>query len=211
MKLAAQKRDGTKAAKLRAQGKIPAVVYNKELNIPISVDLKSFDRVFREQGTGSLIELELDGSSHDVLVKQVQMNKRRREPMHADFYAVTAGQPVQVHVPIEFTGNAEGVKAGGLLDVQRREVLISIIPRLIPHGLTVDVSALKIGDSLHLYDIKAQLPPEADILDDLELTLIALVPPRVEEEPEPLEEEAEPELIGKGKEDEDTGGDDSGG
>ncbi|MDQ3397598.1 MAG: 50S ribosomal protein L25, partial [Deinococcota bacterium] len=143
MKLAAQKRDGTKAAKLRAQGKIPAVVYNKELNIPISVDLKSFDRVFREQGTGSLIELELDGSSHDVLVKQVQMNKRRREPMHADFYAVTAGQPVQVHVPIEFTGNAEGVKAGGLLDVQRREVLISIIPRLIPHGLTVDVSALK--------------------------------------------------------------------
>jgi large subunit ribosomal protein L25 len=202
MKLEAQKRTDASRAELRAQGRIPAVVYNREFNIPIAVDKKVFDRVFREQGTASLIELSIGGESHDVLVKSVQMDKRRREPLHADFYAVTAGQPVQVHVPIEYTGTPAGVKAGGLLDIQRREVHISILPRLIPNHLEVDVSELTVGDSLHLEAIRNKLPAEADILDDLELTLVAVVPPRVEEEPEPILEEEEPEVIGRAKEDE---------
>jgi large subunit ribosomal protein L25 len=206
MKLEAQKRGGEKRNKLRAQGKMPAVVYNKELNIPISVDRKAFDKIFREQGTASLIELAIDGESHDVLVKAVQMDKRRREPLHADFFAVTANQPVQVHVPIEYVGTAAGVRAGGLLDVQRREIFVSILPRLIPSGIQVDVSGLEINDSLHLQDVKGQIPAEAEILDDLEQTLVAVVPPRVEEEPEPIEEEAEePEVIARGKEEEEEG------
>jgi large subunit ribosomal protein L25 len=202
MKLAAQKRDGDKRSALRAQGLMPAVVYNKEINIPISVDRKAFDRVFREQGTASLIQLEIAGESHDVLVKGVQMDKRRREPLHADFFAVSANQPVQVHVPLEFVGTAAGVKAGGLMDVQRREIYISVLPRFIPSGLEVDVSELEIGNSLHVSDITDRLPAEATVLDDIELTLVAVVPPRVEEEAEPgmEEEEGEPEVIGRGKE-----------
>lgn len=202
MKLPATKRTPGKASTLRLAGQMPAVVYNRELNIPIAVDLKSFDRVFRAQGTSSIIDLEVDGENHEVLVKQVQMDKRKRVPVHADFYAVTAGQLVDVHIPIEFVGTAAGAREGGQLDVQRREVHISVLPRLIPQHLMVDISALGIGDSLHVSDLKSYLPAEAEILDDLELTLVAVVPPRVAEEAVAEVAATEPEVIAKGKEEE---------
>jgi large subunit ribosomal protein L25 len=203
MKLTAQKRTPGGAAALRQAERLPGVVYNSELNIPVSVELRAFDKAFREQGTSSLISLDIEGESHDVLVKQVQMNKRRREPLHVDFYAVTAGQQVEVHVPVEFAGTAAGVREGGQLDVHRREVLISVIPRLIPSHLELDVSELTIGDSFHIRDIASLLPAEAEVLDDEELTLVSVVPPRVEAEPEEEALEAEePEVIGEGEEEE---------
>src|SRR5690554_8198138 len=78
MKLAAEKRDADKVSALRSTGRIPAVVYNKELNIPVSVNTREFDRVFREAGSGTLINLDIGSDRHSVLVKAVQMNKRRR-------------------------------------------------------------------------------------------------------------------------------------
>lgn len=202
MKLEAQKRDAGAPARLRGQGRLPAIVYNANLNVPVSVDLKTFDRVFRSQGTSNLIDLEVDGVVHPVLVKAVQMNKRRRVPQHVDFYAVTAGQKVNVHVPIEIHGTAAGAREGGQLDVQRREVHISVLPRLIPAHVELDVSALVIGDSLHVRDLAALLPAEAEILDDLELAIVAVVPPRVATEESGEAETVEPEVIAKGSEDE---------
>lgn len=205
MQLTAEKREPGKASALRRRGLIPAVIYNKEFNIPVSVELRAFDKVFRVQGSSNLIELEIDGEHHDVLVKAVQMDKRRREPQHVDFYAVTAGQTVEVHVPIYLAGVPVGVKnEGGLLDQQRREVLIRVLPRLIPHGVELDVSGLGIGDALHVRDLLEQLPAEAEVVDDLDTTILTVVPPRVEEEPaELVAEAAEPQLIG-----EDDGGED---
>src|SRR5690606_40847511 len=98
---------------LRRSGRLPAVVYNKDLNVPVSVDERSFDKAFRAVGSSSLIDLEVDGEVHSVLVKQVQMDKRRRKPMHVDFYAVSADETVVVHVPIELVGSVVGVRAGG--------------------------------------------------------------------------------------------------
>lgn len=200
MKLEASKRQPGKANELRSAGRIPAVIYNNEFNQSISVDFRAFDRAFRAQGTSSLIDLDVDGEVHAVLVKQVQMNKRRREPMHVDFFAITANQPVEVAVPIEIVGVAAGVKDhAGMLDVQRREVRISILPRLIPNHVELDISELQIGDSLHVQNLVAGLPSEATVLDDLELAIVAVVPPRLaEEETEEGEAEvmAEPELVG---------------
>lgn len=204
MKLEAKKREPGKASSLRATGRIPAVMYNQELNQSISVDMRAFDRAFRSQGTSSLIDLDVEGEVHPVLVKQVQMNKRRREPMHIDFYAVTANQPVEVNVPIELIGTPVGVKDhDGMLDVQRREVRISILPRLIPNHVELDISELEIGDSLHVSNLVEKLPSEAEVLDDLELALVAVVPPRLAEEDEAeeaAEEAAEPELVGESEE-----------
>ena len=201
MKLEATVRatDTASASALRQQGRLPAIVYNRGLNVSVSVDERSFDRVFRTQGTSNLIDLEVDGEVHQVLVKAVQMNKRARVAMHVDFYAITAGQKVSLHVPIELIGTPVGVKDGGQLDVQRREVHISILPRLIPHGLQIDVTRLTIGDSLHVSDLRAHLPEEAEILDDLELAVVAVVPPRlaVEDEPSDEAEDAEPAVIGE--------------
>ena len=207
MKLEASKRAAGAATALRRSGHMPAVVYNRDLNVPVSVDLKAFDRVFRNQGTSSVIDLEVDGEVLPVLVKDVQMDKRRRVPLHADFFAVTADEAVSVHVRIEFVGASIGAKEGGQIDVQRREVYISVLPRLIPNHVELDISALAIGDSLHVRDLRASLPPEAEVLDDPDLALIAVVPPRVAiEEEEAVEEEAEPEVIAKGGEDEEEEG-----
>lgn len=198
MKLAAEKRDAEKVSALRSAGRIPAVVYNRELNVPISVNTREFDKVFREAGSGTLIDLDLGKEKHSVLVKAVQMNKRRREPQHVDFYAVTAGQKVQVGVNIILEGTPVGVREGGNLDVQRREVVISVEPRLIPNQIEVDVSELAIGDSLHIADIAKLLPAEADLVDSPELTICAVVAPRVADEAEETADEAvEPELVGE--------------
>lgn len=205
MKLQAEKRTPGRSQELRAQGRLPALMYNKELNVPVSVDLKAFDKAFRSQGTASLIDLEIDGELHSVLVKQVQMSKRRRVPEHVDFYAVTANQPVEVGVPVELVGNPIGVRDGGQLDVQRREVRISVLPRLIPAHIELDVSQLAIGDSVHIGDVVKLLPSEARVLDDLELALVAVVPPRVSEEAAEVSEEAEPEVIGRGADDAEDG------
>lgn len=208
MKLEAQRRDGGKAERLRAEGKLPAIVYNRETNLPVAVDFKTFDRVFRATGTSSLIDLQVDGDTHQVLVREVQMDKRKRVPLHVDFYAITAGQAVEVYVPIEFHGTPEGAKEGGQIDIQRREVHIRILPSLIPNHIEVDISPLDMGDSLHMSDIASKLPEEAEILDDMDRTIIAVLAPRaeIEEEVEEEVEVLEPELIAReGEEEEEAG------
>ncbi|CAN5852064.1 50S ribosomal protein L25 [soil metagenome] len=203
MKLEARTREPGDPRELRRSGRLPAIVYNKMLNVTVSVDLRAFDKAFRSTGTSHLIDLDVDGTVHPVLVRAVQMNKRTRLPQHIDFFVVTAGQKVTVNVPIELIGIPQGVKDGGQTDVQRREVAISILPRLIPERLEIDVSGLTIGDSLHVGDLVDLLPSEAEILDDLELAIVAVVPPRVaEEEPTTAEDESgDPEVIGEERED----------
>ncbi len=210
MKLEATVREAGSAAALRQQGRLPAIVYNKSLNVTISIDERSFDRVFREQGSSNLIDLEVDGEVHQVIVKAVQMNKRQRVAQHIDFFAVTADEPVTIYVPIELSGTPAGVKEGGELDVQRRELHISVLPRFIPEELALDISGLTIGDSLHVRDLRPLLPAEAEILDDLDLAVVTLVPPRlmVEEEEVADEEELEPEVIGEHEGEDDEAGED---
>lgn len=205
MRIDAEKRVPGTAADLRRAGRLPAVVYNKEFNQSITVDLRAFDKAFRVQGTSSIIDLVVDGKTHPVVVKQVQMDKRRREPMHVDFFAVTADRPLEVHVPIEFVGTAAGVREGGLLDVQRREVKVSVLPRFIPNHVELDVTDLTVGASLHVQDLVAKLPPEATVLDDLELAVVAVVPPRVVEETAEAGEAAQPEVIGASGEEQGEG------
>ncbi|MEX2535425.1 MAG: 50S ribosomal protein L25 [Trueperaceae bacterium] len=208
MKLSVEKRAGEDTASLRRAGRLPGIMYNKALNVPVSMNLREFDKVFRSQGTSHVIDLDVDGQTHEVLVKAVQMHKRRRLPQHVDFYAVTAGQAVDVHVHLDLKGTPVGVREGGQLDVQRREVHISILPRYIPEHIELEIGALAIGDSIHIKDIVGLLPKQATVLDDLELTVIAVVPPRVAEDAETAaaeETEAEPAIIGhEGAEDEET-------
>lgn len=209
MDLTATKRSPGEATKLRKTGYLPAIAYNKKQNIPVSVELRAFDKVFRSQGTSRVIDLNIEGQAEEVLVKAVHMNKRTRLPQHVDFYILTAGQKVDVDVKIDFVGTPIGVRNGGMADVQRREVRVNILPRLIPGTIEVDVTHLEINDSMHMGEIVDLLPAEAEILEELERTIIAIVPPRVETEPTDVEEDLsmEPEVIGA--KDDDEEGDDS--
>ncbi len=198
-RLKAYYRETEKPGALRRAGRLPGVIYNKHLNKKVYLDLAEFDRVFRQAGIHHVITLELpDGQVAPSLVRQVNLDKRRRRPEHVDFY-VLSDEPVEMYIPLRFVGEAPGVREGGVLQEVRRDILVRVSPRNIPEYIEVDISSLYIGDSLHAEDLR--LPEGVRLAMDLKETVVAVVPP---EDVEKLAAEAEaapaePEVIGKGK------------
>jgi large subunit ribosomal protein L25 len=201
-RLKAYYRETEKPNALRRMGKLPGVMYNKSLNRKVYVDLAEFDKVFRQAGIHHVITLELpDGGLVPSLVRQVNLDKRRRRPEHVDFY-VLSDEPVEMYIPLRFVGEAPGVREGGVLQEVRRDILVRVSPRSIPEYIEVDISGLYIGDSLHAEDLK--LPEGVRLAVDPKETIVAVVPP---EDVEKLAAEAEaapaePEVIRKGKKEE---------
>ncbi|MBB6097426.1 large subunit ribosomal protein L25 [Deinobacterium chartae] len=177
MELKAYNRQGTQD--LAQKGLIPAVAYNKDKNISFAVEAKAFDRVFRAQSTHGLVELQLEGGETlPALVKSVQMDKRRRVPVHADFFLVTYGQEIEAPVPVHTTGKAKGVaENGGILDVLVHNLsIIAPGPRRIPAEIVVDVTKLDIGDVITAGDI--QLPENIKLAVDPSLAVVTVLPPQ---------------------------------
>ena len=162
-----------------AEGMIPAVAYNKENNVSFALDRKVFDRAFRTQGTAGLFDITVEGGqTFPALVKTVQMDKRRRLPIHVDFYMVTYGEPVEVSVPVHTTGRSQGEVQGGLLDTVLHNLsIIAPGPRRIPQELTVDVTALNIGDHVTAGQIK--LPDGVKLAVAEDTVVISVLPPRL--------------------------------
>ncbi len=199
-RLRAYRRTNERPSVLRREGKIPAVVYNRHMNEKIYVNFLEFDKVFRKASIHHVVTLELDdGKTIDTLVRQVNLDKRRRRPEHVDFYAL-ADEPIDMYVPLKFIGTPVGVKLGGVLEEVMTDILVRTLPRNIPDAIEVDVSGLNIGDVVHVSDIA--FPEGVRPLVDLEETVATLVPP---EDVESLEaeagevEEGEPEVIQRGK------------
>ncbi len=217
--LAAQHRDtGGKgpARQMRMVGRIPAVVYGRGRDPEsLSVSAAEVDKLLATHARAStIISLAIDGDSVKVLIRDVQRHPLRRDITHLDFYEIHEGESITVTVPIHLEGSPDGVRnAGGTLDQVLREVQIAVLPRHIPERLELEVTALTIGQSLHVRDLVIE---NANILTDGEMTICSIIPPRVEEEVAPVEgaveeeeledESAEPELIRKPKgEEEDEG------
>jgi len=196
--LVAELRDATGkgvARRLRAAGRIPAVVYGKGAETKaISIDPKALQRLLQSSGAGmnTLIELSVDGTERTVLVKELQRDPVRGRPVHTDFYLVELDQKVEVSVPIHLVGRPEGVEAGGILDHPLREIELECLPRAIPESVSVDVSALEIGDSIHVRDL--ELPEGASVRTDGHLAVASVIAPAVVEEPA-AEELAEGEEV----------------
>jgi large subunit ribosomal protein L25 len=136
-----------------------------------------------EAGANVLINLIIrKGDQIDekvVMVKEVQIDPLQRTPLHADFYEVAMDEMITIEVPIHLTGRPEGVKVGGILEQVRRLVQIQCFPGDIPRSIDVDVSSLKIGDSIHGADLQVE---KAKILLDPAMTVATVVPPVAEEE-----------------------------
>ncbi len=205
-KLKAYYRESEKPRVLRREGKLPGIMYNKNVNKKLYVNLGEFDRVFRRAGVHHVITLELeDGETVDTVVRAVQLNKRRRRPEHVDFYVLTKGQTLDMYVTLKFVGEAKGVKLGGVLSTPVTDLEVRVLPRNIPDHIVVDVSELGIGDALHASDLT--LPEGVELLTDPESVVATVVPPedvdKLEAEAAEGEEfEVEPELIKRGKADE---------
>jgi large subunit ribosomal protein L25 len=208
--LKAEIREGTGkelARKLRVKGFIPAIFYGpRSKSIPLVIDAKEFTKTLQtEAGENVLIELNiLKGNKADrkvVMVKDIQIDPLQRTALHADLYEVAMDEMVTVEIPIHLTGKPEGTKMGGILEQIRRVIQIQSLPGDIPKGIDVDVSSLKIGDSIHIQDIQVE---KVKILADTNFTIATVVPPVVEEEKvveEVVAEAAEGAEV-KGKEEE---------
>lgn len=204
VKLSAQTRTavGTTAAKkLRRQGLIPANIYAaKEANQNLLVGEREFNRVLAHAiGENILVDLEItDGeqkSNRLALIQEVQHEPVTRKVVHVDFHAVKADEQLHTSVVVESIGEPSGVKNfGGLLEHSLRQIQISCLPKDLPEIITVDVSALNIGDAIHVRDI--QLPAGVTALDDGALTVFLVAAPTVTAEPVAGAEVAtQPEVI----------------
>lgn len=185
--LTAEIREGTgkeKAKKLRAKGLIPAIFYGpRSHTIPLVIDSKEFTRALQtEAGENVLIDLDIRTSGHSdrkvVMMKDIQFDPLKGTTLHTDFYEVAMDEMVTVEVPVHLVGKPEGTKMGGILEQVRRAIQIQCLPGDIPKSIEIDVSPLKIGDSIHVQDIQVE---KAKILSDLNFTIATVVPPVVEE------------------------------
>jgi large subunit ribosomal protein L25 len=174
-----------KARRLRRAGKIPGVLYGpKTQAIALEIDKKDFsNRVAGLEGS-HLVRLRSASSAladRVALVKDVQYHPITGEVVHTDFYEVDLSATIQVHVPLHFVGKAAGVVRGGILQPVVREIEVECLPLDIPEFFNVDVTALDIGDSVHVEDVA--MPSGVTAIYDSNFALVTVVPPTVEEAP----------------------------
>ncbi len=208
VKLKAERRSETGRSavrKLKARGVVPAIIYGaKDEPQPLQVSARDINAMLSHaSGENILVELEIAGekSNRTALVQEIQHSPVGGAILHIDFHAVSMDQAIQTDVPLEPIGVPEGVKTfGGLLEQSLRSLAIECLPRDLPDRITVDVSKLKIGDSIHVRDI--QLPSGVAAKVQPDLTAFSVLAPVVEEEPVAAEAEAAagPEVIKEKKE-----------
>ena len=187
--------------RLRAQGQIPAVMYGHAMeSVEVSVNPKDLDRILHsETGRNTIFALEVGGESQDVLIKDYQLDPIKGYLLHADFQAVAMDEQMVFEVPVQVVGTAKGVIEGGILDTVIRGIQLECLPGNVPDNILVEVSELEIGDSIRVGDLDIDTS-QLSILSELDLVVITVGAPRVEEEPEieeELEEGEEPELVGE--------------
>ena len=206
VKLTAERRTATGRSavrKLKATGAVPAVIYGaKDKAEPLQVSRRDITAMLSHAaGENILVELEIAGKSRLALVQEVQHAPVGGAILHVDFHAVSMDEVIQAEVPLEPTGTANGVKnMGGLLEQSLRSLAIECLPRDLPDLITVDVSALNIGDAIHVREI--QLPTGVTTRVQPDLTAFSVLAPTVEEEPVAAAVEAPtgPEVIREKKE-----------
>ena len=199
--LGVEVREGRKkgaARKLRAAGRIPGVCYRPRAEaLPIQLDPKALDRLLKGSAAGinTLIDLSVAGGGEFdgrvVMVKELQRDPVSGQLLHADLYAVDLQQSIEVSVPIQLVGRSEGVEMGGILDHSLRELELECLATAIPEQISIDVSPLLLGQSLHVRDL--ELPSGVTLRSDPDISVVSIVAPAAVEEPVAAEEVAVPE------------------
>lgn len=200
LELKSKKRDvlGKKVKALRKQGQIPAVVYpvrnsvsngiygDENSALPITLDAKEFNNIFKSAGETTLIKLSVDGGIKNVLVHDISRDPITGKVNHVDFYEVKMDEKIIAKVPLIFSGDSLAINdLSGVLVKAMQELEVRALPANLPHEITVDISRLKtFDDNICVKDIK--IPKEVEVLENLETSVAAVVPPRSETELEAL-------------------------
>ena len=186
---------------INRDGKIPAVIYGAKVkNTPLEVSYGDFEKVYREAGENSLVDLDMGQDKPvTVLIHEVQADAVTDKFMHVDFLAVRMDKKIKAEIPIELTGVAPAVhEQGGVLVHSIDSLEVESLPGDLPKVFEIDLSRLKeIGDFIHVSDI--EVPENVEILSDKEQILVSVVESRIQEEEEitPTKEEGEGEAEGE--------------
>ncbi len=199
----ARENSGKGAARaVRRAGYVPAVIYgNKQEPLMVSVDPKTLLMELTKTGFFTkLVDIRVNGETHRVLPRDVQFHPVTDEPIHVDFLRVLAGTEITVAVPVIFIneGESPGIKRGGVLNVVRHEIDLVCTAENIPQAITIDLTGLEIGDSLHIGEVTL---PEGvkPAVADRDFTIATVAAPTVKAEEDTaaqaaLAEEVEEEL-----------------
>jgi len=194
--------------RLRRSGLIPGVLYGSgKRNFPVTVSPRHVDKILNsEAGENTLLDLRLKGqdTQRKAMIREVQIDPVSSQVVHVDFIRIEMDQKLQIDVPVRTAGSAPGVKdEGGILEIVQRTLEVECLPADIPEHVEIDISGLAIGDQVRVGDLA--LGDKVLLLQAADMVVVTLVTPKAEEEVEEVVEEgegAEPEVIGKGKEDE---------
>jgi large subunit ribosomal protein L25 len=188
--------EGSRSARrLRRQGLVPAVIYGGDADsVSVQVDVLALRRTLAS--AGAVVDLDIDGETSLVIVKDTQRHPVTGVPLHVDFLRVRMDVAIASTVVIELEGgeDAPGAKEGGVLEQVTREINVEALPRDIPDSLTLDVSGMEMNDTLTLEALS--VPDNVQLLDEPDTVLATVTPPRLSIEPED-ELETETELVGE--------------
>ena len=191
---------------LRKDGFVPGVYYSKgKEQINFTVEAITLNKYVYTSET-NVLQLTFEGEEPlGAIIKDIQFDPVTDKVVHIDLLGLTLGQVLQLEIPLSFVGSAIGVKEGGILQEQLHKLDVECLPRHIPQNLEIDVSELALGDSIHVSDLDFE---NIKILNSDDTSVVSVVQPKVEEEE--VDEDAvdsdvpaQPEVISKGKTDED--------
>lgn len=181
--------------RLRGQGIVPAVIYGKgSVEVPIQIPAKQLKEILKsETGRNTIINLQVNKASekeaHTVMIRDIQQDPIKGMMLHADFYEISLDKKLNTEVPIVLVGEAEGTKAGGILQQNLRQIMVECLPTRIPESIEVDITNLQIGDKLTVEDLP--ISSEAKYITESDTMIVTVMAPRMaEEETEVSPEEA---------------------
>ena len=185
--------------RLAGANRIPAVLYGMgRESLSVSVDRHEFELLLGHHASGSLlVEMNIEGEKKPIhsMIREMQVGPIKGNILHVDFLAVSMDELVHATIAIHLVNEPEGVKAGGVLTVDRHDLNIEAKPGDLPESVSFDVAALEIGDTVHVSDLV--LPKGVTALDAPEDLIASVTPPAAEEEVEETETQMQPELIGE--------------
>lgn len=190
---------GKKVKKIRKEGLIPANIFGQGVkSTAIQVNLKDFAKVYAVVGETGLVELNLAGKTHPVLVHQIQREPRGDSVLHIDFHQVNLKEKTTAHVPVVLVGEAPIEKSKeGIVLQSMNEVEIEALPTDIPHNIEVDVATLtEVGQTVQVKDLKVDRS-KVEVKADPEATVLSVQTAEIKEEEPEVEAPAEVEVIGE--------------
>ncbi len=168
------------ARALRRAGSVPAVIYgHKRAPMSLSVSTRDLERLLeRVSAETTVVELSIDGKVSRTLIREIQKHPFKKQLVHVDFQELVAGEMITVNVPLILVGVSIGVRSfAGILDQTMRELEVEVDPSAIPNHIDVDVTALNVGDSVHVRDLK--LPAGVKVLSDSDASVVVVAAPKV--------------------------------